>query len=479
MQKLNRQNKPSPIYPLRVLQFGGGNFLRGFVDYFLDIYNEKTGEELGIGVIKVTPDGDYNNWKAQDGLYQVRTRGLQQGALINATRLITSISRIIHAYEQWDTFLATAHQAEIRYLFSNTTESGLQLSAEDQLDADPPISFPAKLCRWLYQRYQYFKGSPEAGCIIIPCELVANNGKLLRNLLMQCAEEWGLELDFIRWMAQSNTFCNTLVDRIVPGISQEKLSAAWEEMGWEDQLATEGEPYHLFVIENSKQLSEELPLDKVGLNIVFTDDCTPYRERKVKILNGAHTSLAPVAYLSGLRTVRETVEHPTIRKFLNRLLKEEILPSLDMPDSVLQEYAASVIDRFKNPYIDHYWSKISLHSFAKWKVRLLPGLVQYLEQHGKPPPLMSFSLACLIQYYQGNYQGEVIELNDEALVLERLKEAWKATDKYAISHKVLKWTSHWDQDLSLLPGLQELIIDYLNRMEKESVLEIIQELVSA
>lgn len=477
MQQLNRATVSAPKYPLRVLQFGGGNFLRGFVDYMLDVYNEKTADQLGIAVVKVTPRGDYTEWKAQDGLYHVRTRGIHQGALVEETRLVTSISQIIHAYARWDTFLATAREPAIRFLFSNTTESGLRLADEDRLKTTPPASFPAKLCRWLYERYQHFDGSPDSGCVIIPCELIEDNGQLLRHLLMECAEQWQLELDFIRWVVKSNVFCNTLVDRIIPGVRKDKLPSVWEELGYEDRLVTEGEPYHIFVIEGPKEVGAELPLDKVGLNVVFTDDSRPYRERKVKILNGSHTALVPVAYLSGLRIVRDTVEDPLLRQFLDRLLAEEILPALDMPKAELQNYAASVIDRFKNPYIDHYWLTISLNSFAKWKVRLLPGLLTYVEQHKTAPPLMSFSLACLIRFYQGSYAGEEIALNDEAPVIDCLQQAWQGGDASAVAEKVLNWSAHWGQDLTEVPGLHLEVTDYLERLEKEEVPAILQSLL--
>jgi len=476
MQQLNRSSVPVETYPLRVLQFGGGNFLRGFVDYMLDIYNEKTGAQLGIGVVKVTPGGDYDNWKAQDGLYHVRTRGVQQGALVDEVRLIRSVSQIIHAYTEWDIFLDTARQAAIKYLFSNTTESGLRLADDDALAATPPTSFPAKLCRWLYERYQHFDGSPDAGCVIIPCELIEDNGLLLSQLVIECAEAWSLNLDFIRWVVQQNTFCNTLVDRIIPGVSKDKQPAVWAELGYEDHLVTEGEPYHIFVIEGSPAVGEQLPLNQVGLNVVFTEDSRPYRERKVKILNGSHTALVPVAYLSGLRLVRDTVNDPLLRTFLDQLLQTEILPALDMPATELQQYAGSVIDRFKNPYIDHYWLTISLNSFAKWKVRLLPSLLRYVEQEGAVPPLLSFSLACLIRFYQGSYQGETIALNDEPQVLERLQLAWQAADARTIARQVLDWEAHWGQNLSTIPGLVDQVANGLDRLEQEEISAIIQSL---
>jgi tagaturonate reductase len=294
--------------------------------------------------------------------------------------------------------------------------------------------------------------------------------------VIECAEDWRLSLSFIRWVVKSNTFCNTLVDRIIPGVSKDKLPQVWEELGYEDQLVTEGEPYHIFVIEAPREVGEQLPLDKAGLNVVFTDDSRPYRERKVKILNGSHTALVPVAYLSGLRIVRDTVEDSLLRPFLDRLLAQEILPVLDMPEAELQDYAASVIDRFKNPYIDHYWLTISLNSFAKWKVRLLPSLLSYVEQQGTAPALMSFSLACLIRFYKGSYAGEEIKLNDEAPVIDYLQQAWESGEASAVAEKVLSW-SHWEQDLTKVPGLYAQVKDYLERLETEQVPAIVQSIL--
>lgn len=322
MKKLNRQTVQTDHLPLRVLQFGGGNFLRGFVDYMLDVYNKTTNSRLGIGVVKVTPSGNYSDWKAQDGLYHIRTKGIKNGVLINETHLVSSVSTIIHAYQEWDIFLATAKKPDIKFLFSNTTETGLCLEEEDQFSDAPPTSFPAKLCIWLYERFLHFSGTLEAGCTIIPCELLENNGQLLKELLMQCAERWHLEPEFIRWIVKANIFCNTLVDRIIPGVSKDKLPEVWEDLGYEDKRVTEGEPYHIWVIEGPASVGRDLPLDQVGLNVIFTDNLKPYRERKVKILNGSHTALVPVAYLAGLRIVRDTVEDEVMSVFLEQLLAE-------------------------------------------------------------------------------------------------------------------------------------------------------------
>lgn len=476
MQALNRTNLKADYLPVRALQFGGGNFLRGFVGYLLEHYNKKTDSQIGIAVVKVTPHGDYQDWKAQDGLYHVRTKGLEQGVLLHKTELVRSVSKIIHAYQEWDDFLATAEAPALKFLFSNTTESGLQLDDEDQWSDTPPPSFPAKLCRWLYQRYRHFGGSPDAGCVVIPCELVEDNGQLLRLLVMRCAEDWGLELNFIRWLVEANLFCNSLVDRIVPGISKEKLPEAWQELGYEDHRMTEGEPYYLWVIEAPDAVRKALPLPAAGLNVIFTDDLQPYRERKVRILNGAHTALVPVAYLAGLRIVRDTVEDGVVGPYLEQLLREEVLPTLVMPEEELTTYLASIIDRFKNPYVDHQILSIALHSFTKFKVRLLPSLLAYTDQKGGLPLRITFALAALIRFYKGAYRGESIPLKDEPGVLEMLQEAWQFVDHSAVAKTILTWSAHWGQDLSKIPGLQAQVSYYLERMEKEEIREIIQSL---
>ncbi len=467
MKPLNRKHIPSPVLPIKVLQFGGGNFLRAFIGYMIDHFNQTTNSDLGIAVIKTTSEGNYNDWKAQDGLYHVRTRGIQEGELIADVDLITSISAIIHIYEEWHNYLALARSASVQFIFSNTTEGGLTISEKDKLTDTPPVSFPAKLTAWLYERFRHFQGDEKMGCIIIPCELLVDNGQLLKDLVLATAEKWQLSAAFKHWLVTANTFCNTLVDRIVPSVQRAQLPEIWEDIGYQDYMFTEGEPYHLFAIEAPEAVATALPLHEVGLNVVFTDNLAPFRQRKVSILNGAHTAIVPVAYLCGIRIVRDAVEDDLTGTFLSRLIEEEILPTLDMPMSALEKYKASVIDRFKNPYINHYLINIALNSFSKFKARLLPTIKRYYAQHHQAPPLISFSFACMLLFYRGLFDGERIPLNDDPVVLHLMKTLWEKypDDCEIIVHQMLSWSSFWDEDLTNYQGFSSLIAVYVQLIE--------------
>lgn len=478
MQKLNRKTQPQEVLPTKILQFGGGNFLRGFIDFFIDKYNQSTGENLGISVVKVTPGSDYSEWREQDGLYHVLSKGILDGELVSEKYLVTCISKIIHCYNEWVEYILTARNRDIEFIISNTTESGLQLSEKDDVKGNIPHSFPAKLTFWLYERFQYFKNEPGTGCIIIPCELLENNGQILKDLILTQSKIWGLEAEFREWIENKNIFCNTLVDRIVPGVHQDNLKKTWQEIGCEDHLVTEGEPYHIFVIEAPEIVEKKLPLYKAGLNVVFTDDLQPYRQRKVRILNGAHTALVPVAYLGGIRIVRDAINDKYYGKFLTKIINDEILPSLDMPKEELDAYAKTIIDRFSNPYIDHYLIDISLNSFSKFKARLLPSLKKFHEKKGKIPALIPFAFTCMILFYKGKHNQEEIKLRDEPVVIDKMKSLWASENDFkSIIHEVLIWEEFWGLDLTSFEGLQQMMNTYMEKIVKDGVLKALKPLI--
>lgn len=453
--------------------------MRGFVDYLIDQYNKECHGNMGIAVVKVTPRGDYNQWKQQGGLFHVGTKGIQQGSIVQKYELVDSVSDIIHAYGEWDLFLATAHNPAIKLIISNTTESGFVLSPEDDKDATPPVSFPAKLTAWLYERYLHFGGTKESACTFIPCELLIDNGKRLKELIMTTARKWELERGFSTWIETHHVFCSTLVDRIVPGIQREKLPEVWDLIEVEDHLATEGEPYHLWAIEGPTSVREIFPLDQAGLNVVFTDDLTPFRKRKVRILNGAHTALVPVGYLLGLRIVRDAVEDSLAGAFLSKLLNEEILPVMGMPIQEVEQYAATVIERFKNPYIDHYLISISLNSFSKFTARLLPSVQDYMMASESAPSLITCSLACLILMYRGTYVGEDIPLKDSQEVLARCQDWWTTypDDMLSLVKEVLAWEDNWGTDLSQNDRLVQAVTRHLDGIRDKGMTGYVQQLV--
>lgn len=471
MKRLNRYSANThPLFPNRIMQFGGGNFLRGFVDWMIDVYNEKTDAQLGILVVKPTERGDYRSWREQEGLFHVLTKGIRNGELVDEKHLVKCVSQIIHPYLEFDSFLASAKSPNLRYIISNTTENGIRFSKKDFSTDMPPKEFPAKLALWLYARFDHFKGAKNAGCILLPTELLEDNGDKLKHCILQYAEKWKLGVDFEKWIEESNIFCNSLVDRIIPGVGKDEQKAARKSVGFEDEMITQGEPYHLWAIEAPQSVREELPLDKIGLNIIYTDDLTPYRTSKVRILNGAHTSMVPVGYLAGIDTVREAVEDEVIGKFIRQAIFEEIIPSLNLPEVDVEKFAGDVLDRFKNPFIKHRLISISLNCVSKYKTRVLPSVLAFQKEKGHLPKALVFSLAALIRFYKGTRSGEPISLNDAPEVIDFFKKLWSSESDFSkITNAVLGNTDLWAMDLTEVEGLEVMVSDLLKMIETEGV----------
>lgn len=476
MNQLNRKTADvGPAYPERVLQFGGGNFLRAFVDWMLDVYNEKTNSDLGVLVVASIGRNNYKKWQEQDGLFHVLTKGFSNGEIVDESYIVQSVSRILHLHSKWEAYLASAENPDMRFIVSNTTEAGIRYSAEDKKTDTPPNEFPAKLTLWLYRRYQHFNGSKDSGCIIIPVELILENGDNLRKCILQNVDNWGLEAGFKSWIQEANIFCNTLVDRIVTGVPPDAQAEEWENLEFKDEMITQGEAFHFWVIEGPKEVQEALPLDKAGLNVIFTDDQAPYRTRKVRILNGAHTSMVPVGYLYGIETVKETVEHEVMGKFVLKSIFDEIIPTLDFSMEELTQFANDVLDRFKNPFIKHQLISISLNSVSKFKTRVLPSILEYPNRkNGALPDCLVFSMAALIHFYKGQHNGEEIPLNDDQEAIEYLQDLWKkqasgALDFDAFATAVLQWEYAWGEDLTKVDGFQEKLSDYLAQIEQKGM----------
>jgi len=355
-------------------------------------------------------------------------------------------------------------------LFRTPLKQVFVFSPDDNKTDTPPKEFPAKLTVWLHHRYQFFKGKNEAGCIFIPAELITKNGQNLRKCMLQYAENWKLEKGFKTWIHEANIFCNTLVDRIVPGISRDRLPEEMGEIGYQDTMMTQGEPFHFWAIEGPEEVQKELPLDQVGLDVIFTDDLTPYRTRKVRILNGAHTSMVPVVYLYGIEAVRETVEHEVMGEFVRRCMFEEIMPTLDLPAEELQQFANDVLDRFKNPFIHHELISISLNSTSKFKTRVLPSILEYKNRKGVLPDCLVFSMAALIHFYKGESDEKEIPLKDDPEAIAFLKKLWSdckgsKSGFEKMAKEVLAWEKNWGSNLNEISGLQEKLAGYLFLIE--------------
>lgn len=479
-EQLNRTTVPDlSSYPERVVQFGGGNFLRAFVDWVIQILNDETDFNSGVVLVKATP-GTYDDIDAQDGLYHTVLRGIQSGELVEEYQLIACMNRTVYPYEDFEAYLDLARQPDIRFIFSNTTEAGIAFVNTDEQSDMPPSSFPAKLTLFLFARYLHFDRASDKGCIIIPTELIEHNGDQLHEIILKYAHLWGLEAGFAQWINEHNQFCNTLVDRIVTGFPQDDADAIQEQVGYEDNLLVAGEIYHSWIIEAPHDLLDEFPVNQAdtNLNIKIVDDASAYRTIKVRLLNGAHTSMVPIGHLLGLESVREAIEHQDLGQLIHKELYEEIIPAIDgIATTELEQFADDVLDRFRNPHIHHRLLAIALNSTSKFKERLLPSLVAYNTKTGKIPPRIALALAALIRFYKGEFQGEVIPVNDNADVMRWFKEQWTQADSIeGLVEAVLGNVALWDIDMTSIDGLSAQVSEYIHKIDDGQLPEVVKEL---
>ena len=494
--RLNRQHVASPgalpsgvvcgpleEFPERVLQFGEGNFLRSFVDWMIDAMNARGLFRGRVVVIQPIERGTVDALNAQDGLYTCLLRGMQRGQVTERREVITAIRRGIDPYRNWGEFLATAAQPDLRVVVSNTTEAGIAYAEEPFPAGACPRSFPAKVAAWLYERFQRLGGDPQRGLIFLPCELIDKNGATLRTHVLQHAAAWGLPPAFSRWVGDHCQFLNTLVDRIVPGYPHEEAAAIAAQLGYEDRLLTTGEIFHIWVIEGDQRLARELPFTQAGLNVVWTADLAPYRTRKVRILNGAHTMTALPAYLGGLETVRACVEDAHFGAYLRRAVFDEILPLLPGPAGETRAFAEEVIERLANPFIKHNLLSIALNSVAKYRVRVLPSLLEFRQRRGALPPLLTFSLAALLRFYRGTEiregtlagerDGTAYQVRDDAEVLAAFAEAWRRhardADTPALCQSLLGRAPLWGEDLAAMTDLASGVTAHLARILHDGI----------
>jgi len=484
---------PVEQYPERVLQFGEGNFLRAFVDWMINAMNAQ-GLFCGrVVVVQPIPQGLVSVLNEQDGLYTVLLHGLQKGERVESRNLVTSVSRGIDPYNHWADFLSCAGNPDLRFIVSNTTEAGIAYVDEPMPTRQCPASYPAKLAALLHERYRRFDGAPDKGFIIIPCELIDRNGDNLKKCVLQHCDAWKLGDDFRNWLEQSNTFFNTLVDRIVTGYPKAEHEKITAELGYEDRLLDTGEIFHLWVIEGGKRYRSELPFEEAGLNVLWTDDMTPYRTRKVRILNGAHTTMVPAAHLAGKKITRECVEDPVIGAYLKRAVFEEIVPTIDLPADECTAFAEDVLERFSNPFINHALLDIAPNSISKYPVRVLPSLLEYHKRTGKLPRVLSFSLAALIAFYRGteiengvlkgSVNGIEYPIKDDLANLEFFADCWKnyagEQDTAGLVNRALAKSEYWEQDLNDVPGLAEIVTADLSAILSKGAGAAIAEMMGA
>ena len=465
--------------PEKVLQFGEGNFLRAFVDYWFDVSNEKVGWNGKCCLVQPIAPGLAKLINAQEGLYTLYLRGRQNGEKVDAKRVISSVSRCLNPYEKedYDAMMQVAVSDDLEYIVSNTTEAGIVYDPACQAADCPPSSFPAKLTQVLLARYN----AKKPGVIVLSCELIDNNGKELLKCVNQYIDQWGLDEGFKKWVNEDCTFCSTLVDRIVPGRIRDAAEVArLEEVnGYHDELIDVGELFGVWNIEGPAWLEDKLPFKAAGLNCHVVPDVTPYKKRKVRILNGAHTGFVLGAYLAGFDIVRDCMHDDVIRGFMNKMLLEEVVPILPLDQEDCKQFAAAVEDRFNNPFVNHELMSISLNSTAKWRARNMPSLLEYVEKNGTLPTCLSLGLAAYIAFYSNDIQG----LTDKGLVCKRAKgneytvsddrwvlefyNAHKDDDIPTLVHAVMTNEQMWGQDLTAVPGLEQRTVENLTKIRTE------------
>ncbi len=470
MELLNKTKTGKVERPIKVLQFGEGNFLRAFVDYMIDIANEKGEFNGDIVLVKPITFGTLERFHEQDCQYTVQLRGIVDDKPQRINRIVTSVADAVDAYEEYEKYAGYARLDTLRFIVSNTTEAGIVYDDTDLLEMTPPKTYPGKLTKFLYERYQHFSGALDKGLIILPVELIDDNGIHLKECVLKLAELWKLEEGFISWIHEACVFTSTLVDRIVTGYPRDEAEELCKEFGYQDNLIVTGEPFALWVIESAKDISGELPLPQVGLPVIFTDNQKPYKQRKVRILNGAHTSFVLASYLCGNDIVLQSMQDELILNFIKATIFEEVIPTLTLPKQELEEFAQAVLTRFNNPYVKHAHLSISLNSVSKWRARCMPSFLEYIEKTGKLPVHLTFSLAALMAFYTGaeirdkaliGHRGEEEYniLDDEAVLSFFASNSDKQTDEYV--HNTLANTDFWGQDLSRITGVEDAVTAYL------------------
>ena len=472
-------------HPVRILQFGEGNFLRAFVDYAVDIANEENGFDGSVAVV-MPRSGKTDRFSKQNDIFTVCLRGQQHGKVCKENRVITSVKTVVSARDEYDTFIALAHEDALEFVVSNTTEAGIVCDANDKFEDCPPTTFPAKLTKFLYERYTFYKGASDKGLVMLPTELNDNNGKLLQDCVTKYAENWGLEQGFLNWLNQSCKFVDTLVDRIVVGYPEDSIDKIQAELGYEDALLDQAEPFSQWVIGDST-LADRLPLNSSKFHVEFTDHIQAFKEQKVRILNGAHTSMVLGAYLAGLDYVGQCMEDPIIRKALDQTVFGEIVPTVDLPEEKAVAFAQAVYERFENPFVKHALLAIALNSISKWRARVLPTFKDSLAATGKLPKLLTYSLAALLAFYRTSEQGDqcligsrtgnTYEIHDDEDKLAFIKDhAALAPADYVKA--VLGQTDWWGEDLNAVDGLADAVTAHMDRMAEVGVKAHLTELTA-
>lgn len=475
--------------PEKVLQFGTGVLLRGLPDYFIDKANRQGIFNGRVVVVKSTSGGDAAAFEKQDGLYTLCIRGLEDGKAVNENIISSAISRVLSAKDEWSAILKCAHNPEMEIIISNTTEVGIEL-VKDDIHNHPPVSYPGKLLAFLYERYKAFDGSDQCGMVIVPTELISNNGKKLEAIVLELAHLNGLEENFIEWLEKHNHFCNSLVDRIVPGKPGDAAKKALEEeLGYVDDLITMSEVYSLWAIEGDASIAAVLSFAAADKGVVITPDITVFKELKLRMLNGTHSLTCAVAFLSGIVSVKEAMDNPVVSKFVKKLMTNEIARAVpyDLPLEDALTFAGKVLDRFRNPSIEHHWINISLNYTSKLEMRIAQVLVRYVELYKSVPENMALGFAAYLVFmkavkleadvYYGNFNGTEYPIKDPKAGY--FFEQWKNYPVAQLVKNVLSDSSLWNADLSALPGFAEKVTENVEEILKHGMTEVLRGAVVA
>lgn len=468
--KINRENySNNQTYPIKVLQFGEGNFLRAFVDYAFQTLNKEQNFNAGIAVVQPLQGGMVDLIEKQDGLFTLFLNGIKNNNPIQEIHLIDNIVKCINPYKDFQDFLDVAKLDTLEFVISNTTEAGIEFVDTDVISDKSPQSFPAKLAVFLYQRFKYFKGDNSKGLTIIPCELINHNADTLKEVLLQYCDLWKLEAEFKTWLSEACSFHNTLVDRIVPGYPRNEIDQYNDKLDYHDDILVAAEPFFLWVIEGGEDLKAKLPFHKTKLDVKIVEDMQPYRTRKVRILNGIHTAMVPFSIMCGNKTVQHSMDNDFTAGFIKKLTFDEIIPTLEMDKKELEDFAHEVLDRFRNPFIKHQLSDIALNSIPKFKVRVLPTILDYIKAEDKLPLNLVFGFAATIRFYQGSWQNENLPIKDSPEIVEAMTEYWNQNDLQKTVSQTLGNLELWDQDLNKVEGLQNAITVAISEIDKNGI----------
>ena len=470
MKKLNRKNVGlENKLPIKIVQFGEGNFLRAFVGYAFQELNKVTDFNAGIAVVQPIDKGLVSMLNDQEGLYTLFMKGVKKGEEIQNIELISNIVKAVDPYANFNEYLSLAKEAALEFIISNTTEAGIAYVSSDKPNMQPPSSFPAKLTVLLHERFKHFKGDANKGLTIIPCELINHNAETLKDIILKYIADWNLGNDFKTWILESNAFHSTLVDRIVPGYPKDEIEIYNNQLDYKDNLIVAAEAFFLWVIEGGTDLKEKLPFSQTNLAVKIVDDMQPYRTRKVRILNGAHTAMVPFSILYGNKTVKQSVDNAFTGEFINKAVFNEIIDTLDMEKAELNNFADEVFDRFRNPFIIHNLSSIALNSVSKFTVRVLPSLLGYVKIHKKLPTNLTFAFAALIRFYKGSWHGETLPVQDNDDIVAKFTEIWKSNDYLNVAKNVLSISEYWGEDLTKIDNLTEAVALALKEIDTNGI----------